>query len=409
MTSPTHSNPRHTPHTWLEPHCAAFLSELTRLGYSLDTWRQYERTVESFRTALSQHDEVRPHLDGAMLDRLRAKVLNATPQSGAAYGAYRLDQLVASLVKAGVATLLPPPAKPQTPREALLAEYESYLRVQRGLSEPTIYQCRCLYERFMTDRFGDGLGNLMDLVPGDVVAFCHKIKSRTAWPSHLRNLFQFLFWSGKTKVNLAASLPRVSRSGTSNLPRYASADSVQKIVDAAHSDDALGRRDYAIVLLMARLGLRAPEVVAIQLDDLDWRSGELLVRGKGKLHDRLPLPSEVGEAIVSYIQNGRLGDSRALFVTHRAPHRPFKDGQIIKEVLSRALAKAGLPPMQKHLGSHLLRHSLATTMLGNGASLEEIRHVMRHRSRLTTTIYAKCDVATLRSIAQSWPTEGDAL
>ena len=344
-----------------------------------------------------------------MLASLRATVLNAAPRSGATYCAYRLDQLVAFLVKAGAATLSLPPAKPQTSREALLAEYESYLRVQRGLSEPTIYQCRCFYERFMTDRFGEGLGTLMDLMPADVVAFCHKIKNRTAWPSHLRNLFQFLFWSGKTQVNLAASLPRVSRSGTSNLPRYASPDAVKKIVDAARSDDALGRRDHAIVLLMARLGLRAPEVVAIQLDDLDWRSGELLVRGKGKFHDRLPLPSEVGEAIVSYIQDGRLGESRSLFVTHRAPHRPFKDGQIIKEVLSKALAKAGIPPTQKYLGSNLLRHSLATTMLGNGASLEEIRHVMRHRSRLTTTIYAKCDVATLRSIAQSWPTEGGAL
>ena len=156
------------------------------------------------------------------------------------------------------------------------------------------------------------------------------------------------------------------------------------------------------------MGLRAPEVVAIQLEDIDWRAGEILIRGKGGRHERVPLPSEVGEAIVDYLRHGRAGDSRALFVSHRAPHQPFKDAQTINDVLQKAFAKTGLKPPQKYIGSHLLRHSLATAMLGGGASLEEIGHVLRHRSRVTTTIYAKCDLETLRSIAQSWPAEGGA-
>jgi integrase len=160
-------------------------------------------------------------------------------------------------------------------------------------------------------------------------------------------------------------------------------------------------------LLMARLGLRAPEVIAIQLDDIDWRAGEILIRGKGKLHDRMPLPSDAGEAIVEYIQNERKGDSRTLFVSAKTPHPPFKDAQILNTLLRDAFDRTRLKPPQKYVGSHLLRHSLATDMLRKGASLDEIGDVLRHRSRMTTTIYAKYDIDALRSIARRWPVEGD--
>jgi len=123
----------------------------------------------------------------------------------------------------------------------------------------------------------------------------------------------------------------------------------------------------------------------------------------------MPLPNDVGEAIVNYIKNGRVGDSRSLFVSDRAPHQAFKDAQNINSVLNRALKRSGLEQPQKYIGAHLLRHSLATALLGKGASLEEISHVLRHRSRATTTIYAKCDTSALRSIAQTWPVEGGEL
>ncbi len=163
-----------------------------------------------------------------------------------------------------------------------------------------------------------------------------------------------------------------------------------------------------MLLLMARLGLRAPEVIAIQLDDIDWRAGEILIRGKGKLHDRMPLPIDAGGAIVDYIKNGRKGDSRALFVSAKTPHPPFKDVQILNAVLCDAFERTGLKPPQKYVGSHLLRHSLATDMLRKGASLDEIADVLRHRSRASTTIYAKYDIDGLRSIARRWPVRGDA-
>lgn len=155
---------------------------------------------------------------------------------------------------------------------------------------------------------------------------------------------------------------------------------------------------------MARLGLRAPEIIALQLDDINWRAGEILVRGKGQRHDRLPLPPDVGEAISQYLQEGRTSlTTRRLFVTYRAPNRPLKDGQIINYILRKAFTATGVKPPAPYVGSHILRHSLATNLVRAGASLNEIGDLLRHRSRATTMIYAKLDTDGLRSIAQPWP------
>ena len=164
-----------------------------------------------------------------------------------------------------------------------------------------------------------------------------------------------------------------------------------------------------MVLLIARLGLRAAEVVKIQIDDIDWRAGEILVRGKGKLHDRFPLSPDVGEALAEYIQTDRRSSSsRALFVKNRPPHVEFKDGQVLNNILRRAYARTGLKPPVPYVGSHILRHSLATELVRRGASLEKIGNMLRHRSRGSTMIYAKLDVDGLRTLAQPWPVAGGA-
>ena len=176
-----------------------------------------------------------------------------------------------------------------------------------------------------------------------------------------------------------------------------------------HGNPRHGARDYAMLLLMARLGLRAAEVIAIRLDDIDWRAGELLVRGKGKLHDRLPITAEVGEALSRYLREERGRTTcRTVFVTHRAPHRAFKDGQIVNAILKDALAATGQKPVTPYVGSHLLRHSLATRLVNAGASLDEVGDVLRHRSRTSTMVYARLDIDGLRSIAQPWPVAGGA-
>ena len=154
-------------------------------------------------------------------------------------------------------------------------------------------------------------------------------------------------------------------------------------------------------------GLRAPEVIAIQLDDIDWRAGELLVRGKGKLHDRLPVTAEVGEALSRYLREERGPTTcRTVFVTHRAPHRAFESGQIINAILKDALAATGQKPITPYVGSHLLRHSLATRLVNAGASLDEVGDMLRHRSRASTMVYARLYIDGLRSVAQPWPVAG---
>jgi integrase len=163
-----------------------------------------------------------------------------------------------------------------------------------------------------------------------------------------------------------------------------------------------------MVLLMARLGLRAPEVIAIRVDDVDWRNGEVLIRGKGKRRDRLPLPPDVGHALAEYMRRDRVTDSRALFVTDRAPRRPFSDGQVLNNILRDAFDAIGAKPPVPYVGSHILRHSLAVALIQKGASLTEIGEVLRHRSRRSTAIYARLDVEGLRSISPPWPTTGGA-
>lgn len=397
---------------WIEPHRKAYLEQLVIQGYALQTRRVYARTIDRFCAELGKSTFGQQELNGVAIEAIRAAVLSGVHEYKRTWAGCQLGRFIDYLVKAGVVCLPDAPMKESTAMDCLHAEYDNYLRLQRGLRESTIYHCLSFFKRFMAFRFRDGLGDLNAITPDDIFSFLRQLTVRArpyrgkAAPSHLRNLFKFLFWSGKTRLNLANSIPRMAYPQAANLPRYLKPDEIQQLIDASRSDDAMGRRNHAILLLLARLGLRAPEVTAIQLEDIDWRSGEILIRGKGKLHDRMPLPDEVGQAIVDYIQNGRLGGSRTLFVSDRAPHQAFKDAQIINYVLNKAFKKSGLKQPQKYIGSHLLRHSLATALLGKGASLEEISHVLRHRSRVTTTIYAKCDINALRSIAQAWPVEG---
>ncbi|WOS67014.1 MULTISPECIES: site-specific integrase [Sinorhizobium] len=389
-----------------------FLKHLRVQGYARGTLRTYERIIGQFCSEIEKRGLNSCKLDGAAVEALRRAVLAKTKESARTYAKFCLTRFIDYLVDTGVASLPEQPAKEPTALDRLREEYDAYLRQQRALSEATIYHCQRFLERFMTFRFGETLADLNAITPDDIIAFLVQLKvgsrpyrDKTP-PTHLRNLFKFLFWSGKTKRNLANSVPRMVQPQPANLPRYLRPDEVRRLVEAVRTDDPVGRRNYAMLLLMARLGLRSPEVTAIRLEDIDWRAGEILIRGKGKLHDRMPLPPDVGEAIVDYIRNGRRGESRALFVSSKIPYCPFEDAQILNTILRSAFEKTGLRPPQKYVGSHLLRHSLATDMLRNGASLDEIGDVLRHRSRMTTTIYARHDIEGLRSIARAWPVTG---
>lgn len=306
------------------------------------------------------------------------------------------------------------PKAADAPRLRLRMDYEEYLRRQRGLTEKSILRCWYVANQFLKFLFPDGKDNLSGITPEGIIKYIQFQLSRRkhfrdkTQSTHLRNLLLFLFKTGKTATNLAPSVPRIAQPRQLSLPRHLAAEQVETLISAVKKDTPTGRRNYAMVLLMARLGLRPTEVIAVQIDDIDWRKGEILIRGKGQLHDRMPLPQDVGEALADYTQKDRKTKSRALFVTERAPRQPFYNAQILNSVLKEAFIKTGLRPPVRYVGANVLRHSLAMKLMKSGSSLPEVGDVLRHRSRRTTMIYAKVDIEGLRSVAQPWPVEGGA-
>jgi integrase len=221
----------------------------------------------------------------------------------------------------------------------------------------------------------------------------------------IRSFLRFLFQRGQIEIDLAEAVPTVADWRLSTIPKYLSVEEIEGLLDACDQSTNIGRRNYAILVLLARLGLRAGEVVGLELDDIDWRTGEIVVRGKGLLHDRLPLLPEVGEAFAAYLRWDRpLVSTRRVFLRTQAPLRGFAGPSTVSTIVRRALERAGLNPPLK--GAHLLRHSLATEMLRSGASMAEIGEILRHRSPNTTEIYANVDFAGLRALAQPWPVTG---
>jgi len=319
------------------------------------------------------------------------------------------------LTASGAGKPVPPTELDDTPLGRLRRDYEEYLRRQRGLSERTIGHCWGFAVRFLKFRFGGGeVGDLSQIAATDIAGFMRHLVSRDkpfrdkTPATHLRNFFRYLFESGQTAANLALCIPSIKQQFDARLPRHLDAGHVEALLTALREDSPIGRRNYAMVLLLARLGLRAPEVTAMQLDDIDWRAGDIIVRGKGQRHDRLPLPQDVGEALAEYLRRDRVSNSRALFVVDQAPHKPFKNAQMLNLILKEAFAKAGLTPPAPFVGSHVLRHSLAAALARRGASLDEIADLLRHQHRASTMIYARLDVEGLRSIAQPWPAAGGA-
>ena len=348
------------------------------------------------------------------VDHLATSIISAASARDQKHCRYRINRFRDYLIENAGAPPRSEPPLDMSPRACLKREYETYLRSQRGLSEDTIYHCLRFFDRFLTAKFGSGLGDLNTIKPDDITGFILWLRKEQnaprdkTGPSHLRNLFQFLFWSGKTERNLSNAVPKARQPKPTGIPRYLEPEQVNRLIEVVRDHQKTGRRNYAMLMLIARLGLRAPEVTAIELDDIDWRAGEILIRGKRQLHDRMPMSAEVGEAIVDYIENERRGPDRALFVSVKPPFKRFKDAQILRWILRDAYDATGISPPQAYIGTHILRHSLATDMLRKGASLAEIGDVLRHRSAMTTTIYAQYDVAALRSISRPWPTSGDA-
>lgn len=398
------------PNTCVDPYLESFAQSFAAANYTAATIRTYRHLAQKLGRVMDTAGIAPSALTPDLADQLARTVTRGPEITIRPHNLAR--RFVEHLIDIGVAQPVPL-TEAQIARAALLADYEAYLVKQRGLSPRTIYHTLRFANRFLDHRFGTAMIDLTRLRAPDVVGFVqhlltgkHPYRDKTV-PTHLRSFFQYLFGRGATSTNLALCIPKVAQRWDARLPRHLSPDGVEAVLGSVRGNPRHGARDYAMLLVMARLGLRAREVIAIRLDDVDWRAGELLVRGKGQLHDRVPIMAEVGEALSRYLREERGPTScRTLFVTHRAPHRAFKDGQIVNAILKDALAATGQKPVTPYVGSHLLRHSLATRLVNAGASLDEVADVLRHRSRSSTMVYARLDIDGLRSIAQPWPVAG---
>ena len=306
---------------------------------------------------------------------------------------------------------LPPRQNPRpSALDRAISSYTDYLRQERGLARRTVQQYTFCVRRFLSERFGQCPLRLRCLRQSDTNQHFQR-KSATLIPNTLQGLaaalrsyFTFLRWRGDIQIDLASGVPAVACWRLSTVPRFIQPAEVQRLLAGCDQNTVRGQRDYTVLLLLARLGLRAGEVVAMQLDDLHWETGEVLVRGKGQLLDRMPIPTDVGKALAKYLRHGRPRcSSRHVFVRLNAPHREFGGPYVISGIVQQAMDRIGLDAPCK--GAHVLRHSLATHMLQKGASLAEIGEVLRHRAPTTTEHYSKVAIEALRALAQPWPEE----
>jgi len=385
----------------------AFSRELCQAGYAVITARRHIRAAEHLIYWAGQEDTPVTALDERSvedfvhhLDRCQCARYGRTHKQDLRNGVRLfLDHL--RRTGALQAPVTPPPV--QDP--VLFTSFCQWMRQQRGTCDATLYNysisIRELLRRLGEDpsRFDARSLRGFVLERSRTSGWAAAKKCTTA----LRMFVRFLIADGHCAVGLEAAIPTLAHWRLAALPRYLQPEDVERLIASCDRASPVGRRDRAILLLLARLGLRAGDIVHFRLSDIDWKGAWIHVCGKGRRQTRLPLTQEVGQAIVAYLQDGRpRTNADALFVCCRAPFRAFSSHCAVSVIVDRALRSAGVVRPSRG-AAHLLRHSVATSMLRQGASLQDIAAILRHRSIETTQIYAKVDVAALRQIAQPWP------
>jgi site-specific recombinase XerD len=292
-----------------------------------------------------------------------------------------------------------------SPVEALIDGYRQWLTADRGLAAMTVLRYETLARRFLTGRVTStdelGVAGLDGAVVSRfLLVECERVclGSAKGKVAELRSLLRFLHVRGFTPRSLAESVPGVAGWRDTTIPPTMPQANIEALITSCDRTTLDGARDRAMLMLLARLGLRSIEIARLQLDDLDWRAGDLLVRGKARRDDRLPIPDDVGNALAEYLAFRGRHESRCVFLTLRAPIRPIR-ADLVGDVVQRHCRQAGVP----HVGPHRLRHTLATRMLAQGAALADISQVLRHSDLATTAIYAKVDLGRLRQVARPWP------
>lgn len=372
----------------LAEHIEGFASLLLEQGYRCTSLRPKMRAVRRLGQWMNEQTIEAQHLDESLITTF----LEQTPHRGGPHQGDKktMTSLLRYLRDLGVTG---PPRTATDGRTPLTIEreYGHHLTCLRGLNPLTVRYHLFHVHRFLRERFGHRSIRLDRLSHKDVTRHIldhapdYQPRSAQTWLSVLRCFFRYLHLHGHTRADLSGSVLRTAGSHLANIPKYLSVEQVEQLLVSPDRTTASGLRDYAILLLLARVGLRGGEIVNLELEDIDWRAGEFVVRGKGSRSDRLPLPHDVGEALVAYLRHARPAcATRRVFITTVAPRGPLGGSGCITSLVAHYLKRTGLHPAKR--GGHVLRHSLATRMLGGGSSLEEIAQVLRHRHLNTTEI-----------------------
>ena len=382
---------------------SGFAAELVRLGYRPNASANQLQLMAHLSRWMTQRGLAADGLTASML----ADFLAARRAAG-----YRLwlsskalSPLLEYLRGVGVTPVERDP-EPGGAVEMLLARYRGYLLGERGLSAATAALYAHLTRPLLASWMVDGELDAASLSAADVIGFVRmSCPGRAVGTAKLivtaaRSLLGFLHVEGVIGSPLASAVPSVAGGTGLGVPRGLEPEAAARLLACCDRSSPMGRRDYAMLVLLARLGLRAGEVCSLRLDDIDWRAGELVVTGKGHRIERLPLPVDVGEAVAEYLCDGRpaTAEGRTVFVRFRAPHRSLTVSGVT-DTVRRTAARAGLGCLR----ARQLRHTAATAMVQAGAALPEVGQVLRHRRLLTTSIYAKVDIEGLRELARPWP------
>lgn len=386
----------------LEPYAEGFRAELARQGYTaISATGQLRLAAHASRWMATRGRGVSALTPEVVDDFLRER-------RRAGYWQLRSAKAMAPLLGylRGLGVVSAAERAP-TPVEALLERYRAYLITERGLAASSAAGYLDAVRPFLAGHARPGgMLDLIELTPGEITAFvlaeCARRRRGSAklMATALRSLLGFLHVAGLVARPLASAVPSVASWRLSGLPRALGPGEVRRLLASCDRTRPAGLRDLAILTMLVRLGLRAGELAALDLDDIDWRAGEIVIRGKGDRHERLPLPADVGAAHASYLRRGRPAapECRRLFLRARAPRHGLTSAGV-SQVVVGASRRAGLSP----IAAHRLRHTAACQMLRAGASLSEIGQLLRHRSALTTAIYAKVDRDALRACARPWP------
>jgi integrase/recombinase XerD len=395
-----------TPEGPFAERIGSFAESVSKQGYSLASIHRQVLLAACFSQWLQQNGVgLRSICSDHATRYLRYRARRLRPCRG---DAAALERLIGFLRRQGVILSEKKLACQTTPADHCAQVYGRYLLEVRALARPTITNYVRFVRSFMEDRFSSGRVTLSRLCASDVVRFVQRqaprLHTKTAklMTAALRSFLQYARYIGEVTLDLAAAVPIVANWSMTSIPRAISADHVHQLLASIDRRTAVGRRDYAILLMLARLGLRAGEVLSLELGDIDWNLGQVNVRGKSGQRNRLPLPTEVGKAIASYLRRGRPhSTSRSVFLRARAPICAFRGVSGIDSIVRHSLQRAGIQATTS--GAHQFRHGLATEMLRQGASLSEIGELLGHRHPQTTKIYTKVDIKALRTLALPWP------